>query len=65
MEKWCQCASDCMSVLLAARCDCVCVRTGLHVLACSCFLSGRRPAGDKEKVKAERTADGVGSAYIV
>lgn len=24
MEKWCQCASDCMSVLLPARCVCVC-----------------------------------------
>ena len=43
----------------------VCVRSGLHVLACVCFLSGRRPVGDKEKVKVERTADGVSSAYIV
>lgn len=66
MEKWCQCVSDCVSVLhdcFAVKGPCVCL--GLHVLPCLCFLSGRSFTGDKEKVNAERTADRVSSAYIV
>ncbi len=67
MEKWCQCVSDCVSVLLPHCLFLKRVRvcSGLHVLAWFCFLSGRSLTRDKGKVKAERTADRISSAYTL
>lgn len=73
MKKRCQCVCSCVSVHLSdcfpAKCECVCVDVcvclGLHALAGLCFLSGQSLAGDKEKVKAERTADSQPCINIV